>query len=89
MEREDWPVTAMDSENWVVRLHGDYVNTAHSIVYALHRITDVPIEEARRRMTEIEERGTTDVAAFGNHMEAENLVEQFLVFGVAASVVQG
>lgn len=87
MEDETWPVTGME-ENWVVRLHADDVNTAQSIVYALHRIISLPIGDAWKRMTEMQECGSADVAVFDNHMEAENLAERFLVFGVRATVGQ-
>jgi ATP-dependent Clp protease adapter protein ClpS len=87
---EEWPISAMeDDEKWVVRLHSDDIATAHSIVYALHRIMGMPVEEAWKRMAEWQRSGTADVTSFRNHMEAENLVERFLVFGVQAAVVQG
>lgn len=89
VDDDTWPITAMDDEKWVVRLHSDDVVTAHSIVYALHRIMDMPVEEAWKRMSEWQQRGTADVISFTNHMEAENLVERFLVFGVQAEVVRG
>ncbi len=71
---------------WVVRVENDDVNSTHSMVYALHRLTGLPVGDAWKRMTEINECGSADIGRFDGREDAERLAVRCLVFGLHATV---